>query len=188
MRRPTFVRAFAQKVFDIIEGEPDRLREVDGIGPVRAQRIVAAWAEQKVVREIMVFLHSHGVGTARAALRARPYPGHPGSLPDEPRRGRRRAPELPQGAARSLWTDQRSDILRAIRFGFRARASAWRRADKIPGGYVVRDANRQALAYVVYSRDSEPEALQAKVLTDEARRIAVNIARLPELLGKANRD
>ena len=60
------VRAFAEKVFDVIEGEPDRLREVDGIGPVRAQRIVTAWAEQKVVREIMVFLHSHGVGTARA--------------------------------------------------------------------------------------------------------------------------
>jgi exodeoxyribonuclease V alpha subunit len=33
---------------------------------VRAARIVAAWAEQKAVREIMVFLHSHGVGTARA--------------------------------------------------------------------------------------------------------------------------
>ena len=33
---------------------------------MRAGRIVAAWAEQKVVREIMVFLHSHGVGTARA--------------------------------------------------------------------------------------------------------------------------
>jgi exodeoxyribonuclease V alpha subunit len=49
-----------------IEAEPDRLREVDGIGPVRAQRITAAWAEQKIVREIMVFLHSHGVGTARA--------------------------------------------------------------------------------------------------------------------------
>jgi exodeoxyribonuclease V alpha subunit len=60
------VRAFAEKVFDVIEAEPDRLREVDGIGPVRAQRIVTAWAEQKVVREIMVFLHSHGVGTARA--------------------------------------------------------------------------------------------------------------------------
>jgi exodeoxyribonuclease V alpha subunit len=60
------VRAFAERVFDVIETEPDRLREVDGIGPVRAQRIVAAWAEQKVVREIMVFLHSHGVGTARA--------------------------------------------------------------------------------------------------------------------------
>src|SRR6266478_870004 len=34
--------------------------------PVRAGRITAAWAEQKAVREIMVFLHSHGVGTARA--------------------------------------------------------------------------------------------------------------------------
>jgi len=60
------VKAFGEKVFDIIEAEPDRLREVNGIGPVRAKRITAAWAEQKIVREIMVFLHSHGVGTARA--------------------------------------------------------------------------------------------------------------------------
>ena len=60
------IKAFGEKVFDIIEAEPDRLREVDGIGPVRAKRITDAWAEQKIVREIMVFLHSHGVGTARA--------------------------------------------------------------------------------------------------------------------------
>jgi exodeoxyribonuclease V alpha subunit len=60
------LHAFGEKVFDVIETQPDRLREVDGIGPVRAGRIVAAWAEQKAVREIMVFLHSHGVGTARA--------------------------------------------------------------------------------------------------------------------------
>ena len=53
-------------MFDIIEAAPDRLREVEGIGPVRAASILAAWAEQKAVREIMVFLHSHGVGTARA--------------------------------------------------------------------------------------------------------------------------
>jgi exodeoxyribonuclease V alpha subunit len=60
------VRSFGEKVFDVIEASPERLREVDGIGPVRAASILAAWAEQKAVREIMVFLHSHGVGTARA--------------------------------------------------------------------------------------------------------------------------
>jgi exodeoxyribonuclease V alpha subunit len=60
------VRAFGETVFDVIEATPDRLREVDGIGPVRAASILAAWAEQKAVREIMVFLHSHGVSTARA--------------------------------------------------------------------------------------------------------------------------
>jgi hypothetical protein len=42
-----------------------------------------------------------------------------------------------------------------------SRPAPWR-ADKIPGGYVVRDANGQALAYI-YSRDNESEALQAKV-------------------------
>jgi exodeoxyribonuclease V alpha subunit len=60
------VRAFGEKVFDIIEGEPERLREVTGIGPKRAEGIVAGWAEQRVIREIMIFLHANGVGTSRA--------------------------------------------------------------------------------------------------------------------------
>jgi hypothetical protein len=65
--------------------------------------------------------------------------------------------------------------------------SPWR-ADKIPGGYILRDADGQAPAYL-YSRENEDEARQAKVLTaGEARRIAANIARLPELLGKADRE
>src|ERR1700689_1589645 len=60
------IRAFGEKVFDIIEAEPDRLREVTGIGAVRAKRITDAWAEQKAARGSRVFLHRNGVGTARA--------------------------------------------------------------------------------------------------------------------------
>src|SRR5256885_4626416 len=44
------VRAFGEKVFDVIEATPDRLHEVEGIGPVRAASILKSWAEQKAVR------------------------------------------------------------------------------------------------------------------------------------------
>ena len=57
------VRGFGEAVFDLIEQQPDRLQEVPGIGAKRAARIVAGWAEQKVVREIMLFLHANGVST-----------------------------------------------------------------------------------------------------------------------------
>src|SRR5205085_1489405 len=60
------VQAFGEGVFEVIEQEPTRLREVTGIGPKRAGQIIAGWAEQKVIREIMLFLHSNGVGTSRA--------------------------------------------------------------------------------------------------------------------------
>ena len=60
------VEKFGEKIFDIIEQESARLEDVDGIGPKRRQRIKEAWAEQKVIRKIMVFLHSNGVSTSRA--------------------------------------------------------------------------------------------------------------------------
>ena len=60
------VRGFGEAVFDLIEQQPERLREVTGIGAKRAARIIAGWAEQKVIREIMLFLHANGVGTSRA--------------------------------------------------------------------------------------------------------------------------
>jgi exodeoxyribonuclease V alpha subunit len=60
------VQSFGSDVFDIIEVEPHKLQEVDGIGPKRAEGIVAGWADQRAIREIMIFLHANGVGTSRA--------------------------------------------------------------------------------------------------------------------------
>ena len=57
-------------------------------------------------------------------------------------------------------------------------------AERIAGGYVVKDATGQSLAYV-YARETRADADTAKVLTmDEARRIASTIEELPELLRK----
>src|SRR3954463_14484343 len=78
------VAAFGEGTFEIIEATPERLTEVSGIGPWRGSRIVAGWSEQKAVREIMIFLHAHGVGTGRHGtrgsdlqdLRPQCHPGH----------------------------------------------------------------------------------------------------------------
>jgi exodeoxyribonuclease V alpha subunit len=67
------VDKFGEGVFDIIEKESARLEDVDGIGPKRRKRIKEAWHEQKVIRNIMLFLHSNGVSTSRAVRIYRTY-------------------------------------------------------------------------------------------------------------------
>lgn len=62
----TLIKAFGASVFDVIENEPERLRNLEGIGKKRADQITSGWSEQRKVRDIMVFLQAHGVGTARA--------------------------------------------------------------------------------------------------------------------------
>jgi exodeoxyribonuclease V alpha subunit len=57
------VGRFKEDTFNVIEVTPGRLLEVPGIGMDRMQKITAAWEEQKQVKEIMVFLHGHGVST-----------------------------------------------------------------------------------------------------------------------------
>ena len=60
------VKGFGEAIFDVIDDSPDRLLELDGIGPKRVESITKAWEEQKAIRSIMVFLQSHGIGTSRA--------------------------------------------------------------------------------------------------------------------------
>lgn len=60
------VSVFGEDVFQIIEDSPNRLREVTGIGQHRAQQITKGWADQRIIREIMLFLHTHKISTARA--------------------------------------------------------------------------------------------------------------------------
>ena len=57
---------FGAEVLGVIEKRPSELQSLDGIGPKRRERIAHAWQEAKHVREIMLFLHSHGVSTSRA--------------------------------------------------------------------------------------------------------------------------
>jgi exodeoxyribonuclease V alpha subunit len=57
------VGKFKEETFNVIEQSPERLLQVPGIGIDRAGKITKAWQEQKQVKEIMVFLHGHGVST-----------------------------------------------------------------------------------------------------------------------------
>jgi exodeoxyribonuclease V alpha subunit len=57
------VAAFGLETLDVIDNRPERLTEVEGIGPKRRQEIARAWAEQRDIKEVMVFLQSHGVST-----------------------------------------------------------------------------------------------------------------------------
>ena len=60
------VNKFGPEVFNIIDDRSKRLEEVEGIGPKRRKEIKKSWEKQKSVRRIMVFLHQHGISTARA--------------------------------------------------------------------------------------------------------------------------
>src|SRR6201993_3981238 len=60
------VGRFGTEVLTVIETRTEQLQTVDGIGPKRRERITRAWQEARQVREIMLFLHSHGVSTSRA--------------------------------------------------------------------------------------------------------------------------
>ncbi len=80
------VETFGLATFDVLDREPHRLTEIRGIGSATARRIASAWGDQRVNREVLVFLASHGVtpglalrvvrrygASALATVRANPY-------------------------------------------------------------------------------------------------------------------
>lgn len=60
------VARFGADTLNIIEEEPERLLEVEGIGQRRVQKIIESWEKQKEIKNIMLFLQSHDVSTAFA--------------------------------------------------------------------------------------------------------------------------
>ncbi len=60
------IERFGEELFEVIEKRPSWLEMVEGIGPKRQKKITTAWKDQRAVRDIMLFLHSQGVGTSRA--------------------------------------------------------------------------------------------------------------------------
>ena len=74
---PVYAKAildhFGDETVDILDHHPERLREVEGIGPKRARQIADSWAERRDDRDTLMFLHQHGIGAARAATISRRY-------------------------------------------------------------------------------------------------------------------
>lgn len=57
---------FGDKVLEVLEKTPERLKELPGIGPTRAKKIGESWSAQRSTRELMLFLADSGIGVARA--------------------------------------------------------------------------------------------------------------------------
>ncbi|MDI1482623.1 ATP-dependent RecD-like DNA helicase [Polyangium sp. y55x31] len=60
------VEAFGEDALRVLDEEPERLGEVPGLGARRAEAVAKAWASQRVIRDIMIFLQQHGVSPALA--------------------------------------------------------------------------------------------------------------------------
>ncbi len=60
------VKKFGLQTLDVLDHHPEQLRQVLGIGPVRAANIAQAWVQQKAIKDVMLFLQSHGVSTSLA--------------------------------------------------------------------------------------------------------------------------
>ncbi len=69
------VQAFGKKVLDILEENPDKLLEIDGLGPKKLEKIKKSWGSQREVRSLMLFLQTHQIPTTFAGRIYKKYGG-----------------------------------------------------------------------------------------------------------------
>jgi exodeoxyribonuclease V alpha subunit len=74
------VEEFGEKTLDIIEHQPEGLARIEGLGPKRVEMIKKGWADQREIRDIMIFLQTYGVGSGYAAKIFRQYGGNSVSI------------------------------------------------------------------------------------------------------------
>ncbi|MFZ2053712.1 MAG: AAA family ATPase, partial [Candidatus Aminicenantales bacterium] len=67
------VKVFGSQTIEVISREPDRFREVEGVGEVKIKEIKKSWAENQHIRDLIIFLQEHGVSTSIATKVHRQY-------------------------------------------------------------------------------------------------------------------
>ncbi|WP_045214995.1 SF1B family DNA helicase RecD2 [Desulfonatronovibrio magnus] len=69
------VEKFGKEVLDILEEDPDRLLEIDGLGPKKLKKIRESWESQREIRALMLFLQTHQIPTTYAGRIYKKYGG-----------------------------------------------------------------------------------------------------------------
>ena len=66
VRAKLLVDTYKEGVLNVLDNEPERIKELSGIGTKLYNTIISSWKEQRIIRNIMMFLNEHGIGTVRA--------------------------------------------------------------------------------------------------------------------------
>ncbi len=69
----SIIQRFGERTMDILTHNPDKLREIEGIGPVKLREIKKSWAEHEDIRELIIFLQEHNISTSLATKIYRHY-------------------------------------------------------------------------------------------------------------------
>jgi exodeoxyribonuclease V alpha subunit len=69
----SIIQKFGERTIDILTNNPEKLKEIEGIGPVKLREIKKSWAEHEDIRELIIFLQEHNISTTLATKIYRHY-------------------------------------------------------------------------------------------------------------------